>query len=167
MAETEIPSMAAFDDAPDGSSEDASYELNITQSWRGRDYQGGLMPLHWAITVKTASIDGKPVGNVYNAAGNIDSFMYDAPVNVLLQDANWRGNLKICSIPQTYLPELTRLFSEVPVERYNPDWNCQNWVWGAVHALRESGHEALKGFSMRDLRSKMLELLDSWEAGDI
>ncbi|KAI0932315.1 hypothetical protein AcW1_000523 [Taiwanofungus camphoratus] len=144
-----------------------SYVLQVTQSWRGRDSKGQILPLHWAITVKTAGSDNTPIGMVYNAAGNIDTFFYETVANVSLKNTNWRGALTVGSLPKEILPNVERVFSQVPIVRHDYNWNCQNWVWASLRELRQLGYPIKPNLTWEVLRAEMNDLLDAWEAGDI
>jgi len=144
-----------------------SYVLQVTQSWRGKDSQGKILPLHWAITVKTEGTDEAPVGNIYNAAGNIDTFYYESSFNVPLKNANWRGALEVGLVPHDGLSNVEQILSQVAVVRHDFNWNCQNWVWASLRELRHSGYEIKANLTWEDLVSEMGGLLEAWEDGDI
>ncbi|PCH33557.1 hypothetical protein WOLCODRAFT_147648 [Wolfiporia cocos MD-104 SS10] len=153
------PSSAAMAD-------DDTYVLEITQSWRGKDYMGNIMPLHWAITAQTGGTDRIPTGHIYNAAGNIDTFFYEELHDTPLRNANWRGTLAVCTIPKDRLPDVERMFARVPVIRQDRNWNCQNWVHAALRELKDHEFD-VKVVSWEGLKRAMNELLEAWENGDI
>lgn len=142
------------------------YVLKVTQSWRGQDDSGKPLPLHWAITVQTAGTDQAPVGNIYNAAGNIDTFYYEVLHDVPLDNANWRGGLTVATIQKEDLVRVEKIFSGVPTFRHDFKWNCQNWVWAALRELRQAGF-AVESLTWESLRTNMNDLLEAWEVGDI
>lgn len=142
------------------------YILQLTQSWRGKDAQGDILPLHWALTIKTAGSLEAPLGNIYNAAGNIDTFYYETIYNVPLKNANWRGDLPVGIITRDALPLVENLFAWNEVVRRDCNWNCQNWVYTALRELRRASYD-IKPLTLDSLRSQMMDLLDAWESGDI
>ncbi|KAH9835646.1 uncharacterized protein C8Q71DRAFT_89583 [Rhodofomes roseus] len=142
------------------------YVLKITQSWRGKDSTGKVLPLHWAITVKTDGTEGDPTGNIYNAAGNIDTFSYEVIHDVPLTNANWRGDLPVATINKEDLPKVEEIFADVPTVRHDYKWNCQNWVWAALRELRSNGF-TIRTLTWDSLRANMDDLLEAWENGDI
>lgn len=142
------------------------YVLHVTQSWRGQDSLGKIMPLHWAITLQTAGTDTAPVGNIYNAAGNIDTFYYDVSHNVPLVNANWRGSLAVATIRKIDLAKVEKVFSRIPTFRHDFNWNCQNWVWTALRELRQAGFP-VETLTWESLHTNMDDLLEAWEVGDI
>ena len=115
------------------------YVLKVTQSWRGQDASGKPLPLHWAITVQTAGTDQVPVGNIYNAAGNIDTFYYEVLHDVPLDNANWRGALTVATIQKEDPAKVEQIFSGVPTYRHDFNWNCQNWVRALFEKMVEAG----------------------------
>ncbi|CCM00935.1 uncharacterized protein FIBRA_02982 [Fibroporia radiculosa] len=143
------------------------YTLQVTQSWRGKDAYGNIFPLHWALTIRTSGSDARPIGKIYNAAGNIDTFFYETLSDAPLTNSNWRGDLKVGNIPADALPAMERILEgEVPVVRNNYNWNCQNWVWSALRRLRQKGFN-ISPTTWDSLVSDMNSLLDAWESGDI
>ena len=141
--------------------------LQVTQVWRGKDSDGRVRPLHWALTFKTAGTDDHPVGNCYNAAGNVDTFSYEAERNVPLRSANWRGSLAIGRVPAESLHKFEHILSQIPIIRHDPSWNCQTWVWTSLRELRHAGFSVEPNLSWSRLRDTMLDLLEAWECGDI
>ncbi|EPT04239.1 hypothetical protein FOMPIDRAFT_1114313 [Fomitopsis schrenkii] len=142
------------------------YVLKVTQSWRGKDASGKVLPLHWAITLQTAGTDKEPVGNIYNAAGTIDTFYYEVLHDVPLVNANWRGDLAVATIRNVDLAKVEKVFSGVPIFRHDFNWNCQNWVWTALREFRQAGFN-VKTLTWESLRTNMDDLLEAWEVGDI
>ncbi len=143
------------------------FVLRVTQWWRGKDSEGNLMPLHWALTCDTSGSDNIQAGNVYNAAGNIDTFCYEAERNVPIRHDGWRGSLVVGRIPVASLSQFERILSQIPVTRHDPCWNCQNWVWLSLCKLRQAGFAVDPDLTMARLRGDMFGLLDAWENGDI
>jgi len=137
-----------------------SYVLHVAQKWRGEDSMGKRLPLHWALTIKTA---GSDIGNIYNAAGNIDTFHYEALTNTPLKDVNYRGSLLVGTIPRESLPEVEQLLSQVPVIRHDYNWNCQNWVWSGIRELRKAGYPIKPFMTWHELVIDMDRLVDDWE----
>jgi len=143
------------------------YDLYLTQTWRGKDSEGKVLPLHWALTVKISGTDDEPVGNLYNAAGNIDTFFYERLTGISLRNPNWRGSLLVCTFPEDQLLVLEEIMSETPVIRLDYNWNCQNWVWTSLRGLRHAGFEVRPNMTWAGLRTEMDALLEAWENGDI
>jgi len=146
--------------------ESDQYILNVTQSWRGKDSTGKVLPLHWALTIRTAGTGSNPYGNIYNAAGNIDTFYYEVLHDVPLTNANWRGDLPVGTIKKEDLSRVEEILSTVPTVRHDFKWNCQNWIWAALRELRYS-NISIETLTWERLRSKMDDLLEAWENGDI
>ncbi|GBE78380.1 hypothetical protein BKA93DRAFT_808649 [Sparassis latifolia] len=141
--------------------------LQVTQVWRGTDSEGNILPLHWALVVPTSGPDSDPVGNLYNAAGNIDTFHYEELTNVSLKNINWRGSLVVCNFPTDALHVVESILRRTPVVRHDYGWNCQNWVWACLRQLRRSGFDVRPKITWEGLRAEMFKLLEAWEAGDI
>ena len=141
--------------------------LRVTQWWRGKDSEGKILPLHWALTFKTSGSDERPVGNIYNAAGNIDTFCYEAQRNIPIRHDLWRGSLAVGRIPVESLDHFEHILSQNPIVRHDPEWNCQNRVWAALRELRQMGFAIEYNLTWAKLRIDMLELLEAWENGDI
>ena len=125
------------------------------------------MPLHWALTYQTSGTDDRPVGNVYNAAGNIDTFCYEGSKDVPIRHDGWRGSLTVGRIPVDALDQFERILAEIPITRHDPEWNCQNWVWYGLRELRQTGFAIDPDLNFARLKTQMLELLEAWENGDI
>ncbi|KAI0639310.1 hypothetical protein C8Q77DRAFT_1080509 [Trametes polyzona] len=141
--------------------------LEVTQMWRGKDSEGNDLPLHWALTFKTAGTDDRPIGNCYNAAGSTDTYRYEVERDVPLRNENWRGSLPVGRIPAESLPKFERILSQIPITRADPSWNCQNWVWASLRELRHAGFSIEPILSWPRLRDGMFDLLEAWECGDI
>ncbi|KZT06874.1 uncharacterized protein LAESUDRAFT_725627 [Laetiporus sulphureus 93-53] len=151
---------------PTMTSSTKNYVVQVTQTWRGKDSDGKVFPLHWALTIITSDIGDEPSGNIYNAAGNIDTYYFDQHNDVPLRDANWRGDLPIGTIRQADLADAERILADVEITRHHTNWNCQNWVWASIRALRRGGY-AVQMFTREQLIEKMDKLLDDWESGEI
>ncbi|TBU48385.1 hypothetical protein BD309DRAFT_997666 [Dichomitus squalens] len=141
--------------------------LYVTQWWRGKDSEGKILPLHWALTFNTSGSDERPRGNVYNAAGNIDTLRYEAERGVPIRHDLWRGSLAVGRIPVESLDQFEKILSQNPVIRHDPEWNCQNWAWTALRELRHQGFAIEYNLTLHKLRMDMFELLEAWENGDI
>ncbi|KAI0369115.1 hypothetical protein BV20DRAFT_968288 [Pilatotrama ljubarskyi] len=141
--------------------------LEVTQVWRGKDSEGEDHPLHWALTFKTAGKDDQQIGNRYTVAGNTDTYCYEVVKDVPLRDETWRGSLSVGRIPAEAIPRFERLLAQIPVTRYDPSWNSQNWVWASLRELRNAGFSIEPILSWSRLRSDMYDLLEAWERGDI
>ncbi|KAI0824262.1 hypothetical protein BC628DRAFT_1411178 [Trametes gibbosa] len=141
--------------------------LEVTQVWRGKDSEGNDLPLHWALTFKTGGTDDRPIGNCYNAAGNIDTYCYEAEREITLRNDNWRGSLPVGRIPAESLAKFEHILSQIPITRHDTAWNCQNWVWASLRELRHAGFSIEPILSWQRLRGDMFDLLEAWECGDI
>ncbi|KAI0724443.1 hypothetical protein C8T65DRAFT_714592 [Cerioporus squamosus] len=122
-----------------GANSHVEFVLRVTQWWRGKDSEGNLMPLHWALTCDTSGTDNGQTSNVYNAAGNIDTFCYEAEMNVPIRHDGWRGSLIVGRIPLASLNQFEHILSQIPTTRHDPSWNCQNWVCLSLRELRQAG----------------------------
>ena len=141
--------------------------LQVTQWWRGKGAQGDILPLHWALTYKVSGSNERPLGNKYQAAGNIDTFCYEVERAVPIKHDGWRGSLTVGRIPEDSLEDFERILSQIPVVRLDPAWNCQNWVWNALRELRHAGFSINHNLTWSGLRTEMFALLEAWELGDI
>ncbi|OBZ79746.1 hypothetical protein A0H81_00694 [Grifola frondosa] len=141
--------------------------LQVTQTWRGKNSDGSILPLHWAITLRTGGSDNNPIGNRYNAIGNIDTFAYEKETNAIIRNDNWRGSFDVGSISVDRIPEMESILSQLPIIRQDPNWNCQNWVWSGLRELRWLGFAIRPRLTLKVLQNGLLGLLEDWEVGDI
>ncbi|KAH9946771.1 hypothetical protein B0H21DRAFT_741687 [Amylocystis lapponica] len=141
-------------------------DLKITQTWRGKDANGRIYDLHWALTIQTGGDDDAPIGTIHNAVGNMDTFFYEKTYDAVLKNNNWRGALVVGNIPQDKIPELEDILAHNPVVRHSYEWNCQNWVHTALRELRMAGFD-IKPITWETIRTQMWALLDDWESGEI
>ncbi|KAH9944467.1 uncharacterized protein BXZ73DRAFT_87358 [Epithele typhae] len=141
--------------------------LQVTQWWRGKDAQGNIQPLSWALTYKISGSDHRPMGTKYGVAGTIDTYAYEVDRSVPIRHEGWRGSLVVGRIAPDALEQLERILSQIPVVRGDPSWNCHNWVWHGIRELRQAGFIIDPNLTWQGLRDKMLELLEAWERGDI
>lgn len=100
--------------------------------------------------------------------------------NVPLQPpSTWRGSFDVGFIPTSVFTDEKSLkkfedhLRSVRVVRYDPNWNCQNWVWHSLLKLNAQGYlqdirrPELFQWDISGLKGEMLELLELWESGDI
>ncbi|KAH7913190.1 hypothetical protein BJ138DRAFT_1146554 [Hygrophoropsis aurantiaca] len=153
--------------------------LCVAQYWRGLNSDGVPMPLHWALFALDGatpeslakSSGGKPeddgqndhYGTCYEAIGNIDTFEYscksDEIMEILAQ--NYRGCLCIGEIDAPKVAQLKDLLATVRVERGNENWNCQNWIYGAITKLKGKGW-VKEEVTPSGVKNELEDILQNW-----
>ncbi|KAH7927905.1 hypothetical protein BV22DRAFT_1193204 [Leucogyrophana mollusca] len=164
----------------------ASQELNqsgpqllcVAQYWRGLDSNGQPLPLHWALfalngatreslavssSAKGADGQNDHWGTCYQAIGNIDTFEYSCQeleyMELLAQD--YRGCLCVGEIDASDLEEVGKLLEKVSVYRGREDWNCQNWVYGALEKLKRNGW-VREEVTPNGVKNELNDVLERW-----
>ena len=95
--------------------------------------------------------------NIYNAAGNIDTFFYEKIYDVPLKNANWRGDLPVGIITRDALPQVENLLARNEVVRRDGNWNCQNWVLSGLRRLQSAGFLGGETFTFQGLTAALLQ----------
>ncbi|KAF9237644.1 hypothetical protein BU15DRAFT_63033 [Melanogaster broomeanus] len=137
------------------------------------------MPLHWALflipNATTQSLDASSSGTesaaqvdhwgtCYQAIGNIDTFAYssDHECMEILAD-EYRGCLPLGEIDISRCDEVELLMRQVSVYRGREDWNCQNWVLGAVEKLKAKGL-VTPNVTPNGIRNELEDILRNWKS---
>lgn len=150
---------------------DETRKLCIAQYWRGRDSNGRALPLHWALfaisnltpeplATNRASDLHEHLGMCFQAIGNIVNFEYSCTeecVEVLADE--YRGCLLIGEGDLTVIEDLIK---RVQVYRGREDWNCQNWVLGAVEKLKQKGYVG-ENVTANAIRHELDEMWRNWD----
>ncbi|OJA16404.1 hypothetical protein AZE42_05505 [Rhizopogon vesiculosus] len=152
--------------------------LCVAQYWRGYDSNGRRMPLHWALfaisnadpdSIKASSSGQEHAdqvdhwGTCFQAIGNIDTFTYscteDECMEILAE--GYRGCLLVGNI-DSFSPDVDTLLQRVTVWRGREDWNCQNWVLGALERLKACNYVA-SNVTADGVRNELEDILKNWK----
>jgi len=146
-------------------------KLCIAQYWRGRDGNGRVLPLHWALFA-ISNLTPEPLatsratdlhdhlGVCFQAIGNMVNFEYSCTeecVEVLADE--YRGCLLIGEGDYAVVEDLVK---RVQVYRGREDWNCQNWVLGAVEKLKRRGCVG-ENVTANAIRHELDEMWKNWD----
>ncbi|KAF9223448.1 hypothetical protein BS17DRAFT_781878 [Gyrodon lividus] len=154
--------------------------LCIAHYWRGYSSDGLRMPLHWALFLISnatpqslgASSCGRESadevdhwGTCYQAIGNIDTFAYSQTDDECMEilAGQYRGCLPLGDVDVSRIDELGPLMRQVRVYRGRQDWNCQNWVLGAVEKLKVHGFVA-SNVTENGIRNELEDVLREWRS---
>ncbi|KDQ59144.1 hypothetical protein JAAARDRAFT_33876 [Jaapia argillacea MUCL 33604] len=121
---------------------------------------------HWNLTIITDS--ATRTGIVHQVTGCTYCYGYERnPRQRLEHSPQWRGSLHLGSVPKDRLNEIERILESVPIDNSDPQFNCQVWTFLAVARLRQMGFGIAPGLTMLSLRSKLSEVNEAWQSGDI
>jgi hypothetical protein len=116
------------------------YPLNVSQYDRGNDISGLPKPRHWSLTIVQDS--RSQTGLVYQLKGGAPWFRYDGrEPSKVLEDQPYIGSVRIGEVKRRKLDEFEDVLKKVAILNREPrqTWNCQNWILGALPALKERG----------------------------
>ena len=152
--------------------------LCVAQYWRGYDFNGRRMPLHWALfaisnanpdSIKASSAGKEHAiqvdhwGTCYQAIGNIDTFAYsyieDECMEILVE--GYRGCLVVGKIDSFSEKGIDTLLRRVTVYRGRANWNCQDWVLAALERLKACDYVA-STISSNGVRNELEDILNDW-----
>ena len=107
--------------------------LAIAEYLRDGDYPQGEE--HWALV---ATSPDSPLVEVFQIAGNIDTYYYDTKSANILTSRSLCGGVAIGEIPLENVESLkTHLATAVTIVHGDPQWNCQRWIIKVVRELRD------------------------------
>ena len=119
---------------------------------------------HWSLAVPLSHSEA----HVFQLKGNYDTFHYDYShiTNRFLESSSVRGGIQIGDIRSDALLWLKEKLEEVQVIRHNPDFDCQNWVLGAIQLLKEVGDIIYSGITEEGVRQELQKEEERWEEAD-
>jgi hypothetical protein len=106
------------------------------------------------------------VADVFEIVGNTDTFEY-APKRVtsFSRSNNLRGGCYIGDINGDIVPWLENRLREIPIIRYNPEWDCQTWIMEALRMMKYDG--LITGdIGERRIRMELALERERWEVAD-
>jgi hypothetical protein len=110
--------------------------------WVVQYYRGDL-PWHWAVMLRYSYDENEKctTGLAYHAIGNMDTFRYNGGFvpTELETSADYRGYVEVGTLHEKDLDRFNELMETVPVLRNQDNWNCQNWVMGAIRKMQLEG----------------------------
>ena len=129
-----------------------------------------MKPRHIEIVVRTGIVrvngQDKLVGSAFHIQGGAgNSWGYTPQHGVHYENLGYCGRHYIGSMPAspTALKALEDLLRTIPLQKGDPNWNCQNWVWSAALLMRQEKYQVTLPATYRDLDALMDVAWEKWD----
>lgn len=145
------------------------YRVYVAQYQRGEDSNRNTLPYHWQICIRTGKGQGptgRSSGTVFHIIGSHNGWGYERKDNITYSATqNWAGAHFVGTVPKDRIGDIDQVLRTVPLVPNRMDWNCQNWVFSALKALKQKGYQISCPATQADLTLAMTEAYSQWNAG--
>jgi len=94
-------------------------------------------PLHWLLYIGETMSKGQ----IYNAVGSSRDYKFESrKAKDILDDSDYATSVQICSISKEAHSKLVDTLADVQIRNFDPEYNCQAWIWLASRELVDLGY---------------------------
>jgi|ERR1700722_15347614 len=106
---------------------------------------------HWSFLLQT--YEGRAVA--YQITGSTNTYEFKEPEEIeILKSQTYLGRVQVGAIDTAKQGRLLAVLKNVPIQRGDLQWNCQNWIVESLKALQEDGFDVI-ALTHEDLGMKL------------
>ncbi|KAH9838530.1 uncharacterized protein C8Q71DRAFT_534619 [Rhodofomes roseus] len=109
---------------------------------------------HWSFLLYKP---GDQHAKAYQLTGSTTTYEVKQPEEVTpAKSSSFMGQVPVGHIAESHVAAFEQMVLGLPITRGNTAWNCQNWIIGALAALKANGFN-VTAYGLEDLRKLLAE----------